>query len=126
MDRYIITIVLLLLPLHLFAVEVQLTYQDNSDNELGFNLERSTDGETWTVVQTVGVDVTTIVDNVDQGTYFYRVNAFNEFGYSGYTNVVEFTTQQPPDSPEQLGVQQKKSLEIITNQDGSITVRPAQ
>lgn len=118
-------VVALFLTSFCFGVDVNLTFTDNSDNELGFNLERSIDQESWTVVNTVGPNVTTIVDTVDQGVYFYRVNAFNEFGYSGYTNVVKFETQQPPDSPSDAEGAQKKSLEIITNQDGSITVRPA-
>lgn len=117
---------ILILPISLSAVEVTLTYQDNSDNELGFNLEQSVDGENFEVVKTVGADVEEIVIDVTPGTYWWRVNAFNEYGFSDYTNVVNLTTASGPNAPNDASVKQKQVLQVITNQDGSITVRPAQ
>lgn len=71
------------------AEELMLAWQDNSDNEFGFEVERSLDGSSFEVVATLDADVKAFSDtNVTPGlNYFYRVRAFNEFGFSGYTNV---------------------------------------
>jgi hypothetical protein len=57
---------------------IMLTWLDNSDNEDGFQIERalSADGP-WTLVATVGPNVTTFMDSdlQPQVVYFYRVRA---------------------------------------------------
>ncbi len=70
--------------------QLSLSWQDNSENESGFEVERSSDGVTFAALNSVGANVTEFVDtSVLPGLpYHYRVRAFNEFGYSGYTNVV--------------------------------------
>lgn len=71
------------------ADEVALSWLDNSDNEDGFNIERAIgDGEFESIAQ-VGADIDTYTDSsAEPGVdYRYRVNAFNVFGYSDYTNV---------------------------------------
>lgn len=72
----------------LAANQSVLTWSDNSDNEDGFSIERSVSGGSFEVIAQVGADVETYADTtVETGfEYQYRVNAFNEFGYSGYTN----------------------------------------
>lgn len=70
--------------------EITLTWQDNSDNETGFSVERSDDGLTgWAEVDTVGPNVETFLDTGLTGgnTYFYRVRAFNATKFSGYSNI---------------------------------------
>ena len=66
-----------------------LNWQDNSDNEQGFSVERSTDGINFAEIDTVSSNVAWYTDaTVESGTtYYYRVRAFNEAGYSGYSNV---------------------------------------
>jgi hypothetical protein len=83
------------------ATQVDLAWTDNSNNELGFKIERSFDGQTFTEIASVGSNVTTYSDNtVVAGTlYFYRVLAFNNFGNSVPSNVVDATIPQPPPPP---------------------------
>src|SRR5262249_31112607 len=68
------------------TTQVTLSWTDNSNNEQGFIVQRSTDGgQTWSNVRTLGANVTTHVDKtVTAGrTYAYRVEAFNALGDSG-------------------------------------------
>lgn len=80
---------------------VDLAWTDNSNNELGFKVERSFDGQTFNEIATVDPNVTTFSDTtVVPGTlYFYRVFAVNNFGNSAPTNVVDALTPQPPPPP---------------------------
>ena len=80
---------------------VQLTWQDNSDNETGFVIERCDEifremrtGHTavtcrgpWKTVGTVSANITTYVDDsvTPNQTYIYRVKATNQFGSSSAT-----------------------------------------
>ena len=72
-----------------YAGQLSLTWQDNSDNEDGFEVERALRGESFGLLATVGVDAESYLDEsvVPGLEYEYRVRAFNAFGYSGYTNV---------------------------------------
>jgi len=70
------------------AAELTLSWNDNSNNEDGFKIERSSDGSSFTEIATVGANVATYQDTtIAKGqNYTYRVRAFNEFGNSGYSN----------------------------------------
>lgn len=75
--------------------EVQLTWTDNSINETGFKIERSTDGFSFTMIKVVGASITTYSDTglVPNTSYYYRVKGYsNLFGDSGYTSVVSAST----------------------------------
>ena len=91
-------------PGHVNAASFQLTWVDNSQNEDGFNIERklNTNG-TFSLIATVGPDVTSYVDDnlANTATYCYRVNAFNDAGNSAYTNEACGTT--PATSPPPSG-----------------------
>src|SRR5262249_8196956 len=51
---------------------------NNAYTAQGFVIERSTDGVTFTTVDTVGTSVTTFTDpKLHGGTYYYRVRSFN-------------------------------------------------
>ncbi|MDQ8201109.1 Ig-like domain-containing protein [Pelagicoccus enzymogenes] len=71
------------------AGQLSLTWQDNSDNEDGFEIERSLMGQSFGLLATVEADAESFVDAsiIPGREYEYRVRAFNAFGYSGYTNV---------------------------------------
>jgi len=116
-------LIILLFPAILCAVEVELSWSDNSQNESGFEIERrAPDGE-FEAIATVLADVAEYTDDTAAGTYEYRVRAFNEFGYSGYTNTLKASAGDPPIDPDGLSGSQPV-LSITTNADGSITVKP--
>ena len=71
-----------------YGESLTLTWNDNSDNEAGFNIERKA-GQigTFAAVGQVPADSITFVDNTvpDDQLYCYRVNAFNASGVSPWT-----------------------------------------
>ena len=80
---------------------VDLTWNDNSNNELGFRVLRSLDNVTYTEIATLGPNVTSFSDTTVEAntTYFYRIVAFNNFGNSDPSNTVGVTTPNPPPPP---------------------------
>jgi len=86
---------------------VLLNWIDNSNNETGFTIQRSTSstfGGTITTF-TVGANVTTFTDTTVVGvtTYYYRVRAFNPTGPSAWSNTASVTTPNPlPAAPSGL------------------------
>lgn len=73
---------------------VNLTWNDNSDNETGFQIERQVSGGSWALLTTVNAGATSFTDGtVAAGTtYDYRVRAINAGGSSGYSNTATITT----------------------------------
>ena len=78
-----------------------MTWTDNSDDENGFAIERSSSPDSGfaEVVDSPAAESTTYF--VDWGlspstTYFFRVRAFNAVGASAYSNVASATTSAPP------------------------------
>jgi len=74
--------------------QIRLTWADNSGNESGFRIERSTNGTTFTQIATVGAGVTGYTSTGLKGntTYWYRVRAYNAGGTSAYSNTASATT----------------------------------
>ena len=72
-----------------------LQWQDRSNNETGFYLERSTNNKTWTRISTLAANATTYSDTglSRKTTYWYRVQAFNSGGSSAYSNAASTTTK---------------------------------
>lgn len=68
-----------------------LSWKDNSNNEIGFYIERSEGEGQFKRLATVPSNTTTYLDrNIENGvTYRYRVCAFNSSGNSGFTNIVQ-------------------------------------
>jgi len=69
--------------------QINLTWQDNSNNETGFQIFRSTSNTgTYSVVATVGANSTSYSDmSVNHSTrYFYRIQAIGQYGESGFSN----------------------------------------
>ena len=66
---------------------IQLTWTDSSNNETGFSIERSPDGQAYSPIATVAQNVSTYIDPSPGSTQivFYRVRAFNLAGNSAYT-----------------------------------------
>ncbi|MFH1226387.1 MAG: kelch repeat-containing protein [Planctomycetota bacterium] len=84
--------------------QVGLTWQDNSNNEDGFKIERSLDGITYTQIATALVNSTFYSDNnvVDGTICYYRVRAYNANGDSMYSNEAPVTI--PFSAPTNLQV----------------------
>lgn len=77
---------------------IDLNWQDRSDNEEWFKVERSTDGVSFKEIAHVSANVTAYTDTglVSSTTYTYRVRASNEGGDSDYSNAAWATTDAPP------------------------------
>jgi len=75
------------------STTVELTWQNQSSDEQGFNIERST-GNQWAAAGQVGTDIETFLDAglSPETSYIYRVNAFNGDGVSPYSNESAATT----------------------------------
>ena len=92
-----------------------VTWTDNSNNELNFNIERTTAANVaacqtaagFAALASVGANIVTYTDSVvvEGTTYCYRLNASNSAGTSAYSNIagrlVPFTI---PAAPSGLGV----------------------
>ncbi len=85
---------------------VNLIWKDNSDNESGFQIERADENSGYIVIYTTSTDDTTWTDSLANPgiTYYYRIRAFNDYGYSGYSNVLEVVIKinEPPVAPSSL------------------------
>ena len=80
------------------STQIDLSWTDNSGDELGFRLERSLNGSDFTEIATLNPNVTTFSDTglTPNTTYFYRVFAFNNFGNSDASNIAADTTPPSP------------------------------
>lgn len=86
-----------------YAQEINLTWNDNSDNESSFIIERGTDNTSFTQTATVDANINyyTDTDFTLGQTYYYRVKATNEFGDSSYTNTASIYAGIP-EAPSNL------------------------
>ena len=73
---------------------IDLAWIDNSGNETGFEIERSTDGLSFAPIATTVEDVTVFSDSglASSTTYYYRVLAFNNNGDSTFSDTSSATT----------------------------------
>lgn len=101
---------------------IDLSWQDNSDNEARFEIHRSTSGATgpFTLNQSTTTNVTTLSDQSLQSEtqYCYEIRAVRVTGtrviYSGFSNVACATTLQPP--PRQVCCTMAVALDSVTVQ----------
>ena len=92
--------------------QIDVAWQDNSTNETGFEVHRSTGGAsaTFTLLAPTGANVTNYSDTgVDPLTqYCYKVRAFRradgKTGYSGFSTPACATTLAPPPQPGSIQV----------------------
>ncbi|WP_418791912.1 stalk domain-containing protein [Phosphitispora sp. TUW77] len=89
---------------------IELTWTDNSSNEDGFKIERSTDESIFSEIATVGADITEYLDTdvAPDTEYTYRIRSYNNFGDSNYSN--ETTAVTPAAAP---GNQTGTEIEMI-------------
>lgn len=71
---------------------VTLTWQDNSTNESGFRVYRSTNGTTFTLLATVGTNNNAYTDmtTAPLTLYYYYVAGYNSGGEGAKSNTVQF------------------------------------
>ena len=68
-----------------------LSWTDSSNNEAGFAIQRSADGQTFSQIATVAANVVRYVDTSPGSSKFvyYRVRTFNPAGNSAFSNTVK-------------------------------------
>ncbi|MHC4139375.1 MAG: fibronectin type III domain-containing protein, partial [Planctomycetota bacterium] len=71
------------------ASHVSLSWSDNSTDENGFQIERSADSISWSILDNVTAGSTTYEDYTvtSNNTYYYRINAYNGSGSSVYATL---------------------------------------
>lgn len=76
------------------AAQLHLSWSDNSDNEEGFEIERSTSATDFVHIAIVGANVSSFVDSslATGETYCYRVRAFDAAIFSHFSNIGCATT----------------------------------
>ena len=75
--------------------QINLTWLDQSANETGFQIERSTNNKIWAqITPSAGANVTSYANTGLKAntTYYYRVRAYNSAGNSAYSNVASAKT----------------------------------
>lgn len=118
----ILSIILLILAaftVAAFAASATLNWTDNSNNEMGFSIQRKAEActgtGTWADLASVGANIQTYRDSaVTEGTtYCYRVNAWNTVDgspggtkqYSAWSNTAGATVPfGTPAAPGSLGI----------------------
>lgn len=77
-------------------LDLTLNWTDNATNEIGFEILRSTsEAGNFTSIAITAANVTSYLDNsvTENTTYYYRVRALNDFGYSSGANASLKTKQ---------------------------------
>ncbi len=74
---------------------INLSWTDNSTNELGFIIERSTNNADWIIFDSVPQNTTVYPDTglIPYNVYYYRLYSYNENGISPYSNVAYDTAR---------------------------------
>lgn len=113
---------------------LSLSWQDNSENEEGFEVERAIGGAGWQTIATLPQDATAYTDaspDLVEGFFVsYRVRAYNRTGFSDYSNTATATVAParwfipfaPSDAPGAVTALQVSHLTINAQ---SVTINQA-
>jgi hypothetical protein len=79
------------------STEINLSYAESDTSQTGFTIERATDPSFINFTRVFTINRSTALTYSDTGlspstTYYYRVQAFNSAGNSGFSNVASATT----------------------------------
>lgn len=98
-----LTLWLCLIPMIVYAVPVNLTWKDNSDNEEFFEIQRRIGTSEWTWIARIPMDKESYVDQGQPGaSHCYRLSAVNIVGASDFSNEACLTIEFLPDNPTDL------------------------
>jgi len=104
---------------------IRVTWNDNSNNESGFEIWQKKENGNWQLKYKVGANVRSKnINGLQEGTkYYYRVKAYNVGGDSTFSNTASETT--PPNAPSNLNPNALSSSAIrvtwndnLNNEDG--------
>jgi hypothetical protein len=104
---------------------VAVHWNDNSPNESGFKLQRSTDGVNFTEIASLGAGTVAFTDSTVNASrsYYYRVSAYNSAGGSGYSNTLAVSTPAAPAVVAPSAAPAAPTSVVATNKgDGSAQV----
>lgn len=84
--------------------QIDLTWTDNSENEVSFVIHRSPDGVSdWVTIANLGPNTTFYSDtDLTEGVWYYLMRACSYETCSDYTDVVSTGTIPPPNAPSGL------------------------
>ena len=85
--------------------QIDLVWQDVSNNESGFIIERQTGAGEFSGIGSVGANITAFIDiyTIPETTYTYRIQAFNNNGES-YSNEMSVITMATPSALNAVGI----------------------
>jgi len=107
--------------------DIKLQWDDQSDNESGFRIERKTDNTDWKQIYIAYPNTHSYLDDgLGSGVkFYYRMKAYNDYGESGYSNTASAETGSIPNIPLNLSAKtlSSQSIElewsdISDNEDG--------
>ncbi|MDF1572018.1 MAG: T9SS type A sorting domain-containing protein [Bacteroidales bacterium] len=88
------------------VTKVKITWEDNTDTESGFRIERSEGSvDNFITIAEVNANSTMYVDSLlkEETHYYYRVFAFNESQLSGFDGVASVVTLGATSLPQEIG-----------------------
>ncbi|MBI1183766.1 T9SS type A sorting domain-containing protein [bacterium] len=94
------------------GAKLYLSWTDNSNNETGFNIYRSSDSVSFSLIGNVAENVINYTDTglMADNKYFYKVSAYNSAGESGASNVAGGKT-----TATSIGYLTENQLDIYPN-----------
>ncbi|MFL0076450.1 M43 family zinc metalloprotease [Tenacibaculum maritimum] len=95
--------------------EITLNWNDNSDNEEGFKIERLNNNGSYSLITTIGANSTTYTDSslTANTTYSYRIQSFSGNAHSTYSNIAEVTTADHTQTDNYCAINGNNDYEYI-------------